>query len=97
MSELFKAIQQNRDSILKEWLDGIRAASIRRDLIDDRELEVQTSEVMGAIVDAPSGTTLEGPQRSWVASPEGTSGQPFGFSCHPWIYSIGDRAFRAFP
>jgi rsbT co-antagonist protein RsbR len=61
MSELFKAIQQNRDSILKEWLDSIRAASRRRDLINDRELEVQTSEVIGAIVDAPSGTTLEDP------------------------------------
>jgi len=59
MSELFKAIQQNRDSILKEWLDSIRAASRRRDLIDDRELEVQTSEVVAAIVDAPAGTTLQ--------------------------------------
>ncbi len=59
MSELFKAIQQNRDSILKEWLDSIRAASRRRDLIDDRELEVQTSEVVATIVDAPAGTALE--------------------------------------
>ena len=59
MSELFDAIQQNRDSILKEWLDSVRAASRRRDLIDDRELDVQTSEVMGAIVEAPSGTKLE--------------------------------------
>lgn len=59
MSELLKAIQQNRKSIIKEWLDSIRAASRRRDLIDDRELEVQTSEVMEAIVGAPTGTTLE--------------------------------------
>ena len=59
MSDLLKAIQANRKSILQEWLSGIKAASRRRDPIDDRELEAQTSEVLSAIVDAPAGTSLE--------------------------------------
>ncbi|WP_263359873.1 STAS domain-containing protein [Acidicapsa ligni] len=58
MSDLFQAIQKNRESILKEWLESIRVASRRRNIIDDRELESQTAEVLSAIVDAPSGTKL---------------------------------------
>jgi rsbT co-antagonist protein RsbR len=59
MSQLLQAIQINRDSILKEWLDGIRIASRRRNVIDDRELESQTGEVLAAIVDVPPETRLE--------------------------------------
>jgi rsbT co-antagonist protein RsbR len=59
MSDLFKAIQENRESILKEWLESIRAASRRQNIIDDRELESQTAEVLSAIVEVPSGTKLE--------------------------------------
>ncbi len=59
MSNLVCAIQKNRESILKEWLQGLRAVIRRRDLIDDRELEIQTTEVFAAIVDVPSETTLE--------------------------------------
>ena len=58
MSDLFQAIQENRESILKEWLESIRVASRRRNIIDDRELESQTAEVLSAIVDVPSGTRL---------------------------------------
>ncbi len=59
MSNLVNAIQNNRESILHEWIHGLKAVNRRRDLIDDRELEVQTSEVFAAIVDVPSETTLE--------------------------------------
>ena len=59
MSNLVCAIQNNRESILKEWLQGLKAVIRRRDLIDDRELEIQTIEVFSAIVDVPSETALE--------------------------------------
>ncbi len=59
MSNLVCAIQKNRESILKEWLQGLKAVIRRRDLIDDHELEIQTTEVFAAIVDVPSETALE--------------------------------------
>jgi rsbT co-antagonist protein RsbR len=58
MSNLLTLIQENQDLILKEWLQGIRAASTKRGLIDDRELETQTSEVLGAIYNVPAETPL---------------------------------------
>jgi rsbT co-antagonist protein RsbR len=58
MSNLLTLIQENRESILKEWLQGIREVSRKRGLIDDRELENQTSEVLTAIYDVPLDTDL---------------------------------------
>lgn len=58
MSDLLKLIQDNRESILKQWVGGIREASSRRNLIDERELESQTSEVLSAIANVPAATSI---------------------------------------
>jgi rsbT co-antagonist protein RsbR len=59
MSKLMGAIQQNRESILLNWLKDLTSAVRRRDLISDRELETQASDVLAAIADVPAGTTPE--------------------------------------
>jgi rsbT co-antagonist protein RsbR len=59
MTNLIGAIQKNRDSVLQDWMQGIKTAVRRRDLIDDRELGSQASDVLSAIVEVPAGTTLE--------------------------------------
>ena len=41
MSKLMGAIQQNRDSILRVWLNDLKSAVRRRDLITEHELELQ--------------------------------------------------------
>lgn len=58
MSNLLTLIQENRESILKEWLQGIQEVSRKRGLIDDRELETQTSEVLTAIYGVPAETSF---------------------------------------
>jgi rsbT co-antagonist protein RsbR len=57
MSDLFAAIQANRESILQEWIQGVRAGSRKRGLID-QDLENQASEVLSVIAGAPGGTKL---------------------------------------
>jgi rsbT co-antagonist protein RsbR len=57
MSDLFAAIQANRESILQEWLQGVRAGSRKRGLID-QDLENQASEVLSVIAGAAGGTKL---------------------------------------
>jgi rsbT co-antagonist protein RsbR len=59
MSKLLGAIQQDRESLLQDWLKNLKSAVQRRDLISDRELEAQASEIISAIADVSSGTTLE--------------------------------------
>jgi rsbT co-antagonist protein RsbR len=59
MSNLLSAIQQNRESILKDWLQNLKAAVQRRDLIGERELESQAAEILAPIADAPAGTNPE--------------------------------------
>jgi rsbT co-antagonist protein RsbR len=58
MSDILVAIQQNRASVLQDWLRHLRSAVQRRDLINDRELEVQASEMLSAIADVPPGTNV---------------------------------------
>jgi rsbT co-antagonist protein RsbR len=58
MSDLFAAIQQNRESVLEEWLTGVKAGSRKRSLID-KDLENQASEVLSLIAGAPAGTRLD--------------------------------------
>jgi rsbT co-antagonist protein RsbR len=58
MSNLLTLIQENREPILKEWLQGIQEVSRKRGLIDDRELENQTSEVLTAIYSVPPETSV---------------------------------------
>jgi rsbT co-antagonist protein RsbR len=59
MSDLLSAIQQNRNSVLQDWLQNLKSAVQRRDLIGDRELESQASEIFAAVADVPAGTSLE--------------------------------------
>lgn len=49
MSNLLTLIQENRESILQEWLQSVQEMSRKRGLIDDRELQTQTSDVLRAI------------------------------------------------
>jgi rsbT co-antagonist protein RsbR len=58
MSDLFAAIQQNRQSVLEEWLKAVKAGSRKRGLID-QDLENQASEVLSVIGNAPAGASLE--------------------------------------
>jgi rsbT co-antagonist protein RsbR len=59
MSKLLGAIQQNREPILQDWLQRLKAAVRRRDLINERELESEAAEILSAIADVSDGTTLE--------------------------------------
>jgi rsbT co-antagonist protein RsbR len=66
MSNLLKLIQKNRASILQEWLDGIQEASRRRGLIDNRELESQTNDMLSAIAGVPSEARIDNlDQAAW--------------------------------
>jgi rsbT co-antagonist protein RsbR len=58
MSDILGAIQQNRGSVLQDWLLNLKSVVQRRDLINDRELEAQAGEMLSAIADAPSGSNL---------------------------------------
>jgi len=57
MSDLISAVRENRASILQEWLQGVRAGSRKRSLID-QDLESQASEVLTIIANVPDGTAL---------------------------------------
>jgi rsbT co-antagonist protein RsbR len=59
MSKLLEAVQENRESLLQDWLKRLKSVIQRRDLINDRELETQASDIVTAITDVPKGTTLE--------------------------------------
>jgi rsbT co-antagonist protein RsbR len=59
MSNLLGAIQQNRESLLQDWLKRLKTAVQRRDLISERELGAQAAEVVSTITDVPQGTTIE--------------------------------------
>ena len=59
MSKLLGAIQQNREPILQDWLQRLKGAVRRRDLINERELESEAAEILSAMADVSDGTTLE--------------------------------------
>ncbi|AXC14465.1 RsbR, positive regulator of sigma-B [Acidisarcina polymorpha] len=59
MSKLLSAIQQNQESVLNDWVQRLKTATRRRDLIGSRELEVEAAELLSAIVNVPPSTTLE--------------------------------------
>ena len=61
MSNLLNLIQENRESILQGWSGGLRELGRKRGLIDDRELDAQTSEILSAIVNVPAGTQVDDP------------------------------------
>jgi rsbT co-antagonist protein RsbR len=59
MSNLLNLIQGNRESILKEWSGAVREVGRKRGLVDDRELDAQTSEVLSAIANVPAESRLD--------------------------------------
>jgi rsbT co-antagonist protein RsbR len=59
MSKLMGAIQQNRDSILRVWLNDLKSAVRRRDLITEHELELQATELLSTLADVPDRVGLE--------------------------------------
>jgi rsbT co-antagonist protein RsbR len=59
MTNLLASIQKNRDSIAQDWTRGVKSRIRRRDLMEDHELETQTSDVLSAIANVPAGATLD--------------------------------------
>jgi rsbT co-antagonist protein RsbR len=59
MSNLLNLIQGNRESILQDWSGEVRELGRKRGLIDDRDLDAQTSEILSAIADVPAGTRVD--------------------------------------
>jgi hypothetical protein len=59
MNDLLTVIRKNRASVLQEWLQGIKGGIRRRDLIDDRSLEAQASELLSAIVEVSADARLD--------------------------------------
>jgi rsbT co-antagonist protein RsbR len=58
MSNILASIQKSRASVLQAWLQNLKAAVQRRDLINDRDLEAQASEIFTAIAEAPPESSL---------------------------------------
>ena len=59
MADILDSIRENQSSVLQDWLNGIKSATRRRDLIDDRELATQAEEVLTTMCSAPAGTALD--------------------------------------
>jgi rsbT co-antagonist protein RsbR len=59
MSDLLSAIQQNRETVLKDWLNHLKSLVKRSDLISERELDSQAAEMVATIAEVPAGTRLE--------------------------------------
>jgi rsbT co-antagonist protein RsbR len=59
MSKLLGAIQQNREPILQDWLQRLKVAVRRRDLMNERELESEAAEILSTIANVSDQTTLE--------------------------------------
>ena len=59
MAGALETIQTNQENLLEQWLEGIRGGIRRRDLIDDREMKLQASDVLSAICAVPPGTSLD--------------------------------------
>jgi len=59
MSKLLETMRQSRESILQDWLTRLKSAVQRRDLISERDLVSQASEMVATLVDVPPGTTFE--------------------------------------
>jgi rsbT co-antagonist protein RsbR len=45
MAKVFDVVRKKQDVVLDGWLQGIKGGIRRRDLIDERELKSQASEV----------------------------------------------------
>jgi rsbT co-antagonist protein RsbR len=59
MANILDVIRKNQDFLLEEWLKGIRGGIRRRDLIDERELKSQASEVLLTLCTATADAPIE--------------------------------------
>jgi rsbT co-antagonist protein RsbR len=59
LANILEAIQKNQDSLLEEWLQGIKSGIRRRDLIEERELKMQAAEILAAIGSVSKETSLD--------------------------------------
>jgi rsbT co-antagonist protein RsbR len=59
MAKVFDVVRKKQDVVLDGWLQGIKGGIRRRDLIDERELKSQASEVLSALCAAPPDASLE--------------------------------------
>lgn len=59
MAKVLAVVRENQAPLLNEWVEGIRSGIRRGDLIDDRELKLQATEVLEAICNVPVGTSLD--------------------------------------
>ncbi len=59
MGKVLDAVRKNQETVLDGWLQGIKGGIRRRDLIDERELKSQASEVLSTICAVPPDASLE--------------------------------------
>lgn len=59
MANVLDVVRENQDSLLEQWLEGIQSGIRRRDLIDERELKSQATEVLASICSVPVDTQME--------------------------------------
>lgn len=59
MSKLLGAIQQNREPLLHDWLQRLKAAVGRRSQTGERDFNSEAAEILSGITDVPAETSLE--------------------------------------
>ena len=97
MSKLLGAIQQNREPVLHDWLQRLKAAVGRRRSDWRTGIELQAAEILSGIADVPAGTSLEDFDGAGWQPLERDALEPFGLSRDPGIHSVGDRPFYTVP
>ena len=58
MKTMLESLQQSRDAVLQAWMQQLRTAVHRKDLLSERDLEAQATELFGAIVGVRTDTKL---------------------------------------
>ena len=59
MSKVLDVVRKNQTSLLEEWMKGIKTGIRRNDLIDERDLKSQASDVLSNICIAPNDAPLD--------------------------------------
>jgi rsbT co-antagonist protein RsbR len=59
MANVLDLVRKSQNVLLDEWINGLKTGLRRRDLIDERELKSQITEVLSTICAVPAGTPLD--------------------------------------
>jgi rsbT co-antagonist protein RsbR len=59
MADVLDVVRKSQEALLEEWLKGVKANLRRRDLIDERELRSQSSDVLLTLGAVSAGTSLD--------------------------------------